>query len=146
MCYEVIGILRRPATIAICAAACIVNAGCGESNPPAHPTKITLKLTDGRPAVGARITLMSADGSIKSFGVADTEGVAKMSTFGDGDGAVAGRHMVAVGPPAVDGDPDVNRPAYTIANRLASFTTSQLEFEVDPNKEVNEFDANLPLK
>jgi hypothetical protein len=138
--------IGRLITIAICAATCIVTAGCGESTPPAYPTKITLKLTDGRPAVGARITLMPVDGNFKSFGVADSEGVAKMSTFGDGDGAVAGRHMVAVGPPATDGDPDVNRPPYAIASRLASFTTSQLEFEVDPNKEVNEFNVNLPLK
>jgi len=62
---------------------------------PVYPVsgKVTYK---GQPVAGADITFMCEESSRSAFGRTDEQGRYRLSTFGANDGAVAGKHAVAV--------------------------------------------------
>jgi hypothetical protein len=120
----------------------MLTIGCGHDRQPTYPTRIKVQLPDGRPLAGARVALRSVEGGISAKGVTDTAGIAKIATYEDGDGAVAGLHAAAIGPPAFEGDPDMKRGGPVFASRYARFEASGLEFEVTSDG-VNEFDVVL---
>ncbi len=77
------------------------NVGCGTGSFPT--SKVTGKvLCKGTPVANARVffeplqTGKSAMVGKSGYGVADKEGAFVLSTYGDGDGAVVGRHRVRV--------------------------------------------------
>jgi hypothetical protein len=123
----------------------IATFGCGNRPERTYPTRIKLQLPGGKPAIGARITLRSVDTGVSARGVADANGIARMTTFKPEDGAVPGRHMVAIGPPAIEGDSDVSRPSFSFAQRFSHFDSSKVEFEVSADK-ANEFEVLLTSK
>ncbi|MDZ4820315.1 MAG: hypothetical protein SGJ20_15215 [Planctomycetota bacterium] len=135
--------IRHRTTLAASVILSIVAMGCGKGQLPTYPTQIKVHLADGQPAAGARVMLRPLDGGMSAKGVADADGIARMTTFKEGDGAVAGRHLAAVGPPSVEGDSDMNRASFTFAGRFSRFETSKLEFEVSGNGNQNEFEIVL---
>ena len=127
--------------------------GCSESGLPVYPVSGKVTLANGKPVVGAAVRVESLDTTgkakrITSQGMTDAEGVYKLTTFKLDDGAVAGRHVVAIDNP-VDfvkpnkpkrdlDDPDlVPKQRFVIADRYAEFTMSGLTLEVAPNKDGN---------
>ncbi len=140
----------------------LVVAGCADGKSAgAKPTKpVTVKVTyKGAPVEGAVITFVdTGDPPAPAFGKTDAQGVAKMKTFVEGDGAVVGTHQVAIskiettgGAPAVDQDsPEydpnaVNMPTtvkYLIPQKYDSKATSGLTAEVKESG-PNEFTFDL---
>lgn len=95
-------------TIEAASVAClalILAAGCGESQPTTHPAKGRLT-SRGKPAAGAVVTLLPADGrQLKAYprGEVGPDGAYTLSTFGKGDGAPAGEYKLTVRWPAAIG-------------------------------------------
>ena len=129
-------------------------AGCASGSLPegARPTTpVTATVTyKGAPVEGATVTFVdSGTPPAPAFGKTDAQGVAKMKTYVEGDGAVIGTHQVAIsksetvgGAPAVDQDsPEYDpeaaeRPTtvkYLIPQKYESKVTSGLTAEVKEN-------------
>lgn len=73
--------------------------GCGGQTAPHPTTEVTAIVTyQGNPVEGATLTFVNEDhGSpITAVGRTDAQGVAKMKTFAEGDGAVQGTHRVSI--------------------------------------------------
>jgi hypothetical protein len=146
-------LVRR--SLALVALSCVLLtanlAGCRSKKAETFQVTGTVKLTDGTPLEGGRLlfrpegeTVYAAKGDVRS------DGTFELSTFGIGDGAVAGAHRVMVLPPVPEGFMD--EPRTTPGTRLAidlkyqSLRTSPLEFTVEPGGE-NHFDIAVePLK
>ena len=84
-------------------------AGCGE--PGTAPTgKVTGTVTlDGTPIDGVGVTFLPEEGRPAS-GVTDASGQFTLSTFETGDGAVPGRHKVAIGEQPDESEPMPGTP------------------------------------
>ena len=85
----------------------------------------------------------SVDHPLTARSVIDLDGTFTLSTYDPGDGAVAGKHRVAIIPPmnmAVDRD-EVRAPR-VIHPRYADIDESGLEFEVK-SEEPNEFEIKV---
>ena len=79
---------------------CLPLVGCGPSLPAgARPTEpVTVTVTyNGQPVEGATVTFISQDADpVAAYGRTDAQGVAKMKTYVEGDGAVLGKHKVTI--------------------------------------------------
>lgn len=79
--------------------------GCGGSGGVQHPTtEVTATVMyKGSPVEGATVTFVNTDHdkAVIAVGRTDTQGVAKMRTYSDGDGAVKGTHKVTITKSAV---------------------------------------------
>ncbi len=115
-------------------------AGCGRSLPTTYPVKGTVTL-DGKPVAGAGVLLIPKEGR-PAHGVTDENGAFTASTFGEGDGALPGRHVVTVtlkkysGVTANDqglqtiSDPKKIREEWIIPKKYSAAKTSGLSVEV----------------
>lgn len=81
----------------------ILIAGCDSSDPNQLPTeKVSATVTyKGNPVEGATVSFMlppsgGSNSGPPAFGVTDATGVAKLTTYKDGDGAILGKHMVLI--------------------------------------------------
>jgi hypothetical protein len=129
----------------------VVAVGCAGSNLPegARPTTpVTVTVTyKGAPVEGATVTFITqGDPPAPAYGRTDAQGVAKMKTYIEGDGAVTGTHKVTIiksetvgGAPAVDQDsPDYDPEAayapstvkHHIPQKYGSPATSGLTVDV----------------
>jgi hypothetical protein len=94
-------------------------AGCGSGAPagarPTKPVKVTVTY-NGKPVEGATITFVfQGTEPISANGKTDAQGVAKMKTYIEGDGAVLGKHKVLVMKVETTGETpsvDQNSPDY----------------------------------
>jgi hypothetical protein len=125
--------------------------GCSSGKQPTYQVTGTVKLSDGTPLEGGRILfrpegemIVAAKGDIRA------DGSFELSTYGLGDGAVAGEHHVMVLPPVPEGFMD--EPRTTPGTKLAidrsyqSLRTTPLKYKVMPGGE-NHFDIVVqPLK
>ena len=127
--------------------------GCGDSTMPVYPVSGKITFANGKPVVGVGLRVESLDTKgkakrITSHGMTDAEGRYTLTTFKLDDGAVAGRHEVALDNPVdfvksnkAKRDPDdldtIPKPRFVIADRYAEFTMSGLNLEVAPNKDGN---------
>lgn len=136
------------------------SSGCGPKLPPgARPTKkVTVKvLYKGAPVEGAAVTFVNQEGEpAMAVGKTDAQGVAKMKTYVEEDGAVLGPHKVmidkseAVGGQKVDVDSpqyDPNAPPatikYLLPQKYSNIGMSGLTAEV---KESGPNDFTFDLK
>ena len=105
--------------------------GCGDANPmPTFTTTGSVTYTDGQPIEEGSIIFV-CEGMPSGRAVIEN-GVYRIGTFEEDDGAVAGKFRIAVtvNPPA-DYDPDSRRPAPKLAHmKYSAPDTSGLEFEV----------------
>jgi hypothetical protein len=138
-------------------AVCIAVAGCeGSARPPgAKPTKpVTVTVTyKGAPVEGATVSFIHE--SDPAYGRTDAQGVAKMKTYVEGDGAVIGTHKVTINKAETTGAPaadvateayDPNAPAPEVKNlipiKYSSPATSGLTADVKDSG-ANEFKFEL---
>ena len=140
---------RRPETRRWlgCLGMVMAAAGCGDSKElTTYPTTVTVQDANGQPLAGVRVSFRSVEHKISALGVSDGQGVCQMTTYNRGDGAVAGRHQVAIGPPALTGDPDALQPTFQIPRRISSYDDSELEATVTDGDGPNELTFTVPAK
>jgi len=138
-------------------------AGCGPALPPgAKPTK-PVKVTvtyQGKPVDNAVITfIMQGDDPVRANGKTDAQGVARLTTYIEGDGAPIGAHKVMISkvetigePPSVDqNSPDYKSPTgsepppvtkYLVPAKYGEFSKTDLAAEVKSSG-ANEFTFDL---
>ena len=112
-------------------AACL---GCGPATPEVVP--VTGKvLLDGQPlTVGRVLTTPSAGRG--SNGLIGSDGTFELSTFGQRDGALIGRHKVAVvAYEGKTGGPEAGLGKLLVPERYTNAETSGLTIDVDANEE-----------
>lgn len=91
---------RRLAVVLMVAA---LNAGgCGQGRPATVRIRGTVIL-DGQPIPQATVLFVPVAGGVPARGFTGTDGSFTLTSFVDGDGAVAGRHRVAVSKMKVTG-------------------------------------------
>ena len=148
--------LTKPPAPGFAIVALVGLAGCGGGPVPIYPVVGEVRL-DGNP-IGDRIagatvlfepTEEAQDGKVYSArGLIDEQGHYELTTFSAGDGAMAGRHRVAVvvhsGSAGVyeDKDQPGAPPRRVVPVHYASIKTSGLEVEVLPQSNH----LNLDLK
>lgn len=76
----------------------VVLSGCGGATVKRDPVfpvkgKVTYK---GKPVVGADVTFAHEGGKRSAFGRTDSEGMYQLTTFGNNDGAIEGKHSVTI--------------------------------------------------
>ena len=103
--------------------------GCGPDLPSTIPVTGTITL-DGKPVEGATVNFLSEEGSVTASGTTDASGKYSLKTFvGDQyvDGAVIGKHLVAVVKTESDGQ-TISDPKEFMAN-MASNPAITSEFK-----------------
>ena len=118
--------------------------GCGRGDRlPTYKTTGSVLFSDGKPLEGGTIVFESVDHPVTARSVIDLDGTFTLNTYGKGDGAVAGKHRVAISP-AVNMaiDRDEVRPRRVIHPRFTDIDESGLEFEVNAEG-PNEFEIEV---
>lgn len=107
--------------------------GCG-SERSVHPVKGHVRSADGRRATFGTVEFKAEDGGQIASGRIEQDGSFRLSTFGDGDGAVAGRHRaIIVQVVNTEHLPlEKHHHVLDVHPRYARYATSGLEFTVDP--------------
>ncbi|MFO0915611.1 MAG: hypothetical protein U0795_21785 [Pirellulales bacterium] len=110
-------------------------SGCQKSDRPAtYPASGKVVFPDGRPLSSGAILCEAVDQPYAARGMI-RDGQFQLGTFADADGAVAGRHRVAIVPaPADNVDPDAGGTAPEIDPRFLHMDTSELEVLVEPEQ------------
>lgn len=115
----------------VCVAACLaLSSGCGGQR--TYPVQGKLVWADGSPAkelVGYTVTFESLEAQVGASGVVQSDGTFTVSTNNPNDGALPGKHRVALTPPEplnIDGP----RPKPAANERYHSLDTSGLEATV----------------
>ena len=127
-------------------ATCLVPglAGCERGDRlPTYKATGSVSFPDGKPLAGGTIVFESVDDPVTARSVIELDGTFTLSTYGNGDGAVAGKHRVAISPAmnmAVDRD-EVRAPRI-IHPRYKDIDESGLEFEVNADG-PNEFEVQV---
>jgi len=117
-------------------------AGCGGKTVPVHGRA---KFTDGSDVSllqGYAVDLQPEGGGSSSSGTIEADGTFKISTFGQNDGALPGKHQVTVTPPTAP-DPDKPPPKPAIPAKYGAFETSGLTVEVKPGQSTIELELEL---
>ena len=106
--------------------------GCHRSGElPTYEASGVVKLADGRVLDGGTVIFESVDHPVTARSVIDVDGSFSLGTYETGDGAVAGRHRVAVLPSMqTDYDRDERRAPPMIDPGYKDLDSSGLEFSV----------------
>lgn len=116
--------------------ACSTLSGCGDSGPRTYPAGGVVKLANGQAVARATVSFVSPQGDVASAAT-NEDGEFKLGTFEEGDGALPGKHRVAVVPKMVRGGDSASSPQLKVPQRYFSADTSGLEFEVKTDGENN---------
>jgi hypothetical protein len=135
--------LRSHCRLAIVLAILACLQGCGPDHPPTYPVGGKVVFADGKPLTTGGVVLLESvvtEGlPVNARGLINADGTFKLTTFDDGDGAVAGKHRMLVRPQR-DADDYLKRgiiPRPIINPRFERYETSGLEFTVEEGN--NEF-------
>jgi hypothetical protein len=110
---------------------CCVLIGCGTAKTNPVAGKIVFKDgSDISALAGYRVDFQAVDQEVSGSGEVLPDGTFTISTYGNQDGAVPGKHKVAITPPPPL--PDVVPPKPILPSKYASFETSGLEREIKP--------------
>ncbi len=118
---------RRPSALVV-AAVLLGLAGCG--GPRLYPVHGKVVWEDGaeaRELDGGLVVCESVDGAVGARGDIQKDGSFRLSTYKPGDGALPGKHRVAV----VENKPGEPPPPPIIDRALFSVETSRLEINVE---------------
>lgn len=112
----------------------VASQGCGSGQPPAYPTKGHVTFANGSPVRTGTIELKSREHSIQARGTIGPDGQFILTTYREGDGAVAGVHdCVIVQMVVVEDLKARNHGVYGVVNpKHASYQTSGLTCTVEP--------------
>lgn len=132
--------------------------GC--ANKPDHPAVFPVTgqvLYGGKPVEGAAVSFVGDGTARPAYGSTDAEGKFRLTTFDQGDGAIAGKHHVSVSrsvntaDPADDGSMEAAEkranqprvaPKSAIPERYADWNRSDLDFTVSASG-ANDFKIEL---
>ena len=136
--------LSRLAVIALVTCA----TGCSGNPAPTYPVRGTVRL-DGKPLARGTVLFEPAapgpDGKVHSArATIGPDGSYRLSTFGEHDGAVAGRHRAVVLASSVNPENTGGTPEPVLPVKYASTRTSGLEYEVKP--ETDTIDIELTTR
>ncbi len=128
-----------------CVCAALALAGCSAGQEPTYPVSGTVTL-EGQPVSGGTIFFRPASGPLAT-GAIDSQGHFELTTYAQGDGAVAGKHAIALGPPdktftvsaeelELPDDPEALRQTVPFPARYLSFESSELSADIErqPNR------------
>lgn len=108
--------------------------GCGSSDRlKTYQVEGRVEYASGSPfngGVDGSIIFESIEHRLSATGAIDTEGRFTLGTYEPGDGAVAGKHRVAISPPVPEGDPDRRSASPLIHPKFLNLDSSGLEAEV----------------
>ncbi len=109
-------------------------AGCGPGQPPAYKTTGKVVFSNGTPVKTGTVELKSRDHALQARGTIGTDGQFTLTTYRDGDGAVAGTHDCVVVQMVITEDiKQRNHGVYGVVNpRFASYQTSGLSCTIEP--------------
>jgi len=146
----------RPATILVrgggtpgCLVACLsllfVLGGCSGSHELETAHVRGTVTVDGKPLAGGGVVFIPGRGR-GATGTIGLDGTYTMSTYGNGDGAIVGRHRVAVFAGTDNSQfEDLSARPPTALARYQNIASSGIEVEVKPDEE-NVFDIKLLSK
>lgn len=124
---------------------CLTLIGCGGN--PTYPVRGQLVYPDGTPAKelqGYVITMESTEQPTGANGVVGPDGSFEVGTFKDYDGAVLGKHRVAITPPRPQSD--TPPPPSLIHARYKSLEKSGIEIIVKPEKNAVQIEVEKARK
>jgi hypothetical protein len=107
-------------------------AGCG-GGPATYPVNGKVVWKQGGPATelaGYIVSFESEDKKTSGSGAIQSDGTFAIGTFAETDGAVPGKHRVALSAP--DFEPDTVPPPLLIPQRYTNFDSSDLTAEIKP--------------
>jgi hypothetical protein len=110
-------------------------AGCNGNKggpAPTYSASGIVKFADGQPLADATIFCDSPQG-FAARAQTDAEGRFKFGTFDEADGAVEGKHRVAIIPQVVRGGDPKSRPSRAVPDRYTAAETSGIEIEIKPD-------------
>lgn len=140
----------------------LTSGGCSNSGDgrPMAPTEVIVTYK-GSPVEGADVTFVTVDDNTPAFGLTGKDGVAKMTTYQPGDGAIVTEHNISVKkmfldkkltdvPQISQEDPDydprdppsVQPPKNQLPQKYALPTTSGLKWTIEAGK-VNKVELKL---
>ena len=111
--------------------ALVLANGCSE--PKVCPVNGRVKFQDGGDVgvlAGYSITFESDAQKVSGFGEVQADGTFAISTYGADDGAVPGRHRIAITPPLPE--PEKALPPPAIAAKYGDLATSGLTADIKP--------------
>ena len=126
----------------------VAMTGCGSGH-VTYPVLVKVSFPDGKTLEGAIVAFhsMSTESeAVSAIGKVGADGTCELTTFTEGDGAVAGRHRVTVAPPPSERSSagydrtKQNRPP--IHPRFLNPNTSGLEVDVSADGQ-NEFTIQI---
>lgn len=121
-----------PVPLALCVA---VLSGCSSDHLPTYPVKGRVVFSDGSPVHLGTVEFKSREHSVQARGDIGNDGTFQLSTYEDGDGAVAGNHDCVVVQLVIAEELGNFEPSQegVVHPRYGSYSTSGLQFEVQPN-------------
>lgn len=126
-------VIRR-GTRAIVVVACLcLLTGCSDRH-KTYPVQGKVQFKSGGPVRVGTIELKSREHDIQARGTLNTDGTFKLTTYEDGDGAIAGKHGCVVVQFVMAEGIKGHRPSTigVIDRRYNSYATSGLEIEISP--------------
>jgi len=111
-----------------------VVAGCGGG--ATAPVNGRVKFKNGSDVTvlaGYSVSFELEGAKSSGIGEIQPDGSFKISTFGADDGALPGKHRVAISPP-LSPDPDKPMPKPKVAAKYSGFETSGIVVEIKPGK------------
>lgn len=155
--YKVIT-MRTVSFLALACVAFISSVGCGphevSHNPGIDVYPATAKVThDGQPVEGARVSFSSVDQQRSASGTTNAEGIALLTTFDHGDGAVPGEHRVKISKDEIEviKEADLDNPMsqaeiktiHHLPQKYGNYRSSGLSASVATDEEANSFEFDL---
>jgi hypothetical protein len=107
-------------------------AGCGPSHPPTYPVQGSVVFSTGEPVKWGTIEFYCAELKVAARGKIAADGTFQLSTYAEGDGAVAGQHSVTIAQAQLQGQPHEHShaPLTPVPKRYSDPQSSGLEFTV----------------
>ncbi len=121
-----------------------------EERPEVHPVEGVV-LYQGEPVEGATVVFRSESEQVAAYGTTDSEGRFSLTTYDEGDGAVAGEHQVRItkieteeapAPADPEANPAPPKETNLLPAKYGNFQTSTLTAEVTAEG-TNEFEFKL---
>ena len=128
--------LRFSAALLVGSISLAATPGCGQSGPELAPVIGTVQWKGGGPATelaNYNVSTQPVGKGDSATGVVQADGTFTLSTLAENDGAIVGKHKVALGAPMPELDKPVPKPL--IPERYGDFEKSGLEIDVksEPN-------------
>lgn len=130
--------IRFAGLVALTALPCLLLVGCGKGQLKTYPAKGKVVFADGSPVKVGTIECKSFEHGVQATGTIDTDGSFVLTTYRDGDGAVAGNHKCVI----VQFIPTENIPNFkpspigVVDRKFSSYATSELRLKIsttEPN-------------